>query len=153
MHFHTIKDGDELMLNGFRVRTRRLCHPQGSLGFRIEAGGRSVCFATDTEHNSDGSVDDALLDLACDVDLLIYDAQYTEAEYDGRDGNGPSRRGWGHSTYVAATRVARATGAKRLVLTHHDPGHDDAMMEKIEADARTLFPACRAARETMPIAV
>lgn len=151
--FHTIKDGDELMLDGFQVRIRRLCHPQGSLGFRIEAGGRSMCFATDTEHPSDGSVDEALLDLARDVDLLIYDAQYTEAEYEGRDGTGPSRRGWGHSTYVAATRVARATGAKRLVLTHHDPGHDDAMMERIESEARALFPACRAARETMPIAV
>ena len=93
------------------------------------------------------------VDLARDVDLLIYDAQYTEAEYEGRNGTGPSRRGWGHSTYVAATRVARVTGARRLVLTHHDPTHDDAMMDKIEREARALFPACRAARETMPIAV
>lgn len=151
--FHTIADGRELELDGFYVRTRALDHPQGSLGFRVEAGGRSLCFATDTEHPSDGSIDDALLDLARDVDLLIYDAQYTEAEYEGRDGTGPPRKGWGHSTYVAATRAARATGAKRLVLTHHDPSHDDATMEKIEREARALFPACRAARETMPIAV
>jgi phosphoribosyl 1,2-cyclic phosphodiesterase len=151
--FHSIGDGDAMVVDGFEVRTRRLNHPQGSLGFRVEAGGRSLCFATDTEHPTDGSVDEALLDLARDVDLLIYDAQYTEAEYEGRDGTGPCRRGWGHSTYVAATRVARATGARRLVLTHHDPTHDDAMMEKIEREARALFPACRAARETMPIAV
>jgi phosphoribosyl 1,2-cyclic phosphodiesterase len=152
-HFHTISNGDEMMLEGFHVRMRALCHPQGSLGFRIEAGGRTMCFATDTEHPEDGSIDEALLDLARDVDLLIYDAQYTEAEYEGRDGTGVCRRGWGHSTYVAATRIARATGAKRLVLTHHDPSHDDAMMEKIEREARALFPACRAARETMPMAV
>jgi phosphoribosyl 1,2-cyclic phosphodiesterase len=151
--FHTIHSGDELALDSFSVRTRALSHPQGSLGYRIEAGGRSLCFATDTEHPSDGSIDDALLDLARDVDLLIYDAQYTEAEYEGRDGSGQCRRGWGHSTYVAAARVARATGAKRLVLTHHDPGHDDATMEKIEREARALFPACRAAREMMPMAV
>ena len=150
-HFHTIRSGDELLLEGFSVRTRRLHHPQGSLGYRIEAAGRSLCFATDTEHPDDGSIDEALLDLARDVDLLIYDAQYTEAEYEGRDG--PSRKGWGHSTYVAATRVARATGAKRLVLTHHDPSHDDATMEAIEREARTLFPACRAAREAMPMSV
>lgn len=151
--FHTIGDGSEMMLNGFHVRTRALCHPQGSLGYRIEAGGRTMCFATDTEHPADGSIDEALLDLARDVDVLIYDAQYTEAEYEGHNGTGPSRRGWGHSTYVAAARAARACGAKRLLLTHHDPTHDDTMMEKIEREARSLFPACRAAREAMPFAV
>lgn len=152
-HFTTIGSGDEMLLNGFFVRTRALCHPQGSLGYRVEAGGRSMCFATDTEHPPDGSIDEALLDLGRDVDVLIYDAQYTEAEYDGRNGTGPSRRGWGHSTYVAAARVARAVGAKRLMLTHHDPTHDDTTMENIEREARSLFPACRAARESMPIAI
>jgi phosphoribosyl 1,2-cyclic phosphodiesterase len=151
--FHTICSGAEMLQRGFYVRTRALCHPQGSLGYRIEAAGRSMCFATDTEHPADGSLDEALLDLARDVDVLVYDAQYTEAEYEGRDGIGPARRGWGHSTYVAAARVARAAGAKRLVLTHHDPAHDDAVMEAIEREARILFPACRAARESMPIAV
>jgi phosphoribosyl 1,2-cyclic phosphodiesterase len=151
--FHTVRSGDELAIGSLAVRARALCHPQGSIGYRIEHGGRSMCFATDTEHLADGSVDDALLDLARDVDLLIYDAQYTEAQYEGTDGQGPPRRGWGHSTYVAAARVARATGAKRLVLTHHDPGHDDAMIERIEREARALFPACRAAREARPIAV
>ena len=151
--FQTIRSGDELLVEGFHVRTRALSHPQGSLGYRVEVGGRSVCFATDTEHPEDGSVDEALLELARDVDLLIYDAQYTQAEYEGRAGSGPPRHGWGHSTYVAATQVARATGARRLVLTHHDPSHDDTMMERIEREARSLFSACRAARETQPIAI
>jgi ribonuclease BN (tRNA processing enzyme) len=147
--FHTIGDGSELELHGFRVKSRALSHPQGSLGYRIETGGRSVCFATDTEHPDDGSVDEALLDLARDVDVLIYDAQYTVDEYEGRDG--PPRRGWGHSTYVAAAKVARATGAKALMLTHHDPSRDDAMVEAIERQARSLFTPCRAARETQPL--
>jgi phosphoribosyl 1,2-cyclic phosphodiesterase len=151
--FHTIASGDELRVGDLCVRARALSHPQGSLGYRVEHGGRSLCFATDTEHWEGGAVDDALLDLARDVDLLVYDAQYTEAEYEGRAGCGPSRRGWGHSTHVAGARVARATGAGRLVLTHHDPGHDDAMIEAIERDARALFPACRAAREALPMAV
>jgi phosphoribosyl 1,2-cyclic phosphodiesterase len=54
---------------------------------------------------------------------------------------------------VAATNIARAAGAKRLALFHHDPGHDDAMIDRIERDARSLFHACRAARETTPITV
>ncbi len=148
--FHTIGDGSVLELGGFTVRVRALEHPQGSLGFRIERGGRSLCFATDTEQSAE-VVDEALVDLARGVDLFICDAQYTEAEYDGREG--PSRRGWGHSTYVAAANAARAAGVKRLVLTHHDPSHDDATIARIEREARSLFSASIAAREAEPLAL
>ncbi len=151
--FHTIRDSDELGTGGFDIRMKALCHPQGSLGFRIEAGGRSLCFATDTEHREDGTVDEALLDLARDVDLLVYDAQYTEDEYAGSATTGPSRKGWGHSTYVAATQIAKACGAARLALFHHDPAHADPMVAAIERDAQSYFPAAFAAREGLTIDV
>src|SRR5207244_12139878 len=44
--------------------------------------------------------------------------------------------GWGHSTVEYATDVARAAGARRLALFHHDPGHDDATLDRMEALAR-----------------
>jgi len=150
--FHVIGDQDVVELGDLVVRARSLSHPQGSLGYRVDYRGRSLCFATDTEHPSDGSVDEALLDLARGVDLFVCDAQYTEAEYEGRAA-GPPRRGWGHSTYVAAARTARAAGARRLVLTHHDPNHDDEVVEAIEHEAQLLFPACRAASEAHPLTV
>jgi phosphoribosyl 1,2-cyclic phosphodiesterase len=143
--FHTIASGDVRQIGPFTVRARALNHPQGVLGYRIEAGGRSMCFATDTEHEEGKPIDEAILDLAKDVDLLVYDAQYTEAEYAGKDG--PSRKGWGHSTYVAAARIAKAAGARQLALFHHDPSHDDAMIEAIESDARTIFNKSFASRE------
>lgn len=149
--FETVRSGDRLGIGPFEIRTRALCHPQGSLGYRIEADGASLCFATDTEHHADGTIDEALLDLAQNVDLLVYDAQYTEQEYAG--GPGPSRKGWGHSTHVAATRIAKAVGAKALVLFHHDPMHDDAMIGAMEADARTLFATALAAREGLTLDV
>lgn len=142
--FFTLQCGDVLGSGPFDVKTRALCHPQGSLGYRIEAGGRSFCFATDVEHRSDG-IDPAILELARGVDLLVYDAQYTVEEYEGR--HGPSRKGWGHSTYVAAAEIARAAGAKNLALFHHDPMHDDALVEAIEREAKAIFPASFAARE------
>lgn len=145
MSFSTVASGHAVATGPFEVSMRALSHPQGSLGYRIEAGGRSVCFATDVEHREDG-IDEAILALAKDVDLLIYDAQYTEEEY-------ASRKGWGHSTYVAATEIAKAAGAKQLALTHHDPAHDDAMVAKMEADAKTLFVNTFAAREGLSIDV
>lgn len=149
--FATITDGDAFELGPFSIKTRRLCHPQGVLGFRIEAGGRSLCFATDTEHGDEGEVDEALMELARDVDLLVFDAQYTPAEYRGENGTGPSRKGWGHSTYRAAAMIARAAGAKSLALFHHDPTHDDDMVDAIEAEARQLFAGAFAAREQMTV--
>jgi phosphoribosyl 1,2-cyclic phosphodiesterase len=142
--FHDLASGQSVERGPFVVRARALCHPQGSLGYRIDAGGKSFCFATDVEHNSEG-IDEAILDLARGVDLLAYDAQYTVAEYEGREG--PPRKGWGHSTYVAAAEIAQAAGAKALALIHHDPTHDDRVVEAIEREAKLLFPACFAARE------
>jgi len=147
--FHPLGDGARLEIGPFIVRARALCHPQGSLGYRIEAAGRAFCFATDTEHRTDGTLDESLLDLAGGADLLACDAQYTEAEYAGKNGTGPARRGWGHSTYAAAAQIARAAGAKALLLTHHDPAHGDDLLEAIEREARALFLATRAAREGM----
>jgi phosphoribosyl 1,2-cyclic phosphodiesterase len=144
--FATVRSGDELALGPFDVRMRALCHPQGSLGFRIESKGKSLCFATDTEHAAAGDIDDSILELARGVDLLILDAQYTDAEY-------AMRKGWGHSTYAAAARIAGAAGAKRLALFHHDPGHDDAFVERMEHDARTMFGGAFAAREGLTIDV
>ncbi|MEL7369175.1 MAG: MBL fold metallo-hydrolase [Myxococcota bacterium] len=150
MKFETIRDSDDLVRGPFYIRTRSLAHPQGSLGFRIEANGRKLCFATDTEHPAQG-FDERLLDLADGVDVLIYDAQYTVDEYEGR--NGPSRRGWGHSTYEAATEIARAAGVDRLYLFHHDPEHSDTMIEAIERAAQARFASTWAAREGMTVDV
>ena len=55
--------------------------------------------------------------------MLIYDAQYTPEEYRGEVG--PSRKGWGHSTYEAGAAIARAAGVRTLALFHHDPRRTD----------------------------
>ncbi len=143
--FTAIGSGSELAIGPFEVHMRALCHPQGSLGFRIEAGGRSLCFATDTEHD-DKEIDPSILELARGVDLLVFDAQYTEEEYRGR-------KGWGHSTYVTAALIACAAGAGRLALFHHDPAHDDDAVEAIERDARGIFGSTFAAREGLTVDV
>src|SRR5213592_18059 len=51
------------------------------------------------------------------------------------------RVGWGHSTFEYAVDVAMAAGAKRVALFHHDPTHDDAAMERLEASARARAQA------------
>ena len=62
---------------------------------------------------------------------LIHDAQYTADEYE-------SRVGWGHSRIADAVALAEMAGAKRLVTFHHDPAHDDAELDQMVDDARSV---------------
>jgi ribonuclease BN (tRNA processing enzyme) len=84
------------------------------------------------------------------ADLLIYDAQYTPDEYAGRVG--PSRRGWGHSTYEAGAALASAAGVRTLALFHHDPRRTDEAVGDLLRLARALFPSTIVAREGLAVA-
>jgi ribonuclease BN (tRNA processing enzyme) len=59
--------------------------------------------------------------------------------------------GWGHSTFDEAVKLAKAAGAKKLVLYHHDPTQNDAAVAEKERRARELFASCEAAREGLVI--
>jgi ribonuclease BN (tRNA processing enzyme) len=83
------------------------------------------------------------------ADVLIYDAQYTPEEYAGEAG--PSRKGWGHSTFAAGAEVARAAGVKTLALFHHDPKRNDEGVAEIVKRSRALFPNTVAAREGLAL--
>lgn len=141
--FREVSD-ESFTIGNALVSCRRLNHPGGCLGYRIEAEGVAVVYATDNEHTGPGP-EEAIVALAAGADLLIFDANYTPEEY--RQG----RQGWGHSTWQQAVVNARAAGVNRLVLFHHDQDHTDEQMLAIEAEAAAQFPRCLAAREGMSI--
>jgi phosphoribosyl 1,2-cyclic phosphodiesterase len=126
------------------VTARRHAHPGSAYTYRVVKGKKSVVFCTDIEHGD--SIDSGIVALSRGADLLIHDAQYTPEELKGR-------RGWGHSSYEQAIQCARLAGVKQLVLTHHDPDHDDAFLREIERKSQELFPNCTLAREGMVIRV
>lgn len=138
LSFRDAGAGEPFEVGPFRVRALDQPHPDGVLAWKIEAGGRSMVYATDIEHG--GRLDPALVRFAADADLLIHDAQYTEEEY-------VQRRGWGHSTWAEAVEVARAAGVGGLALFHHDRRRSDEAVAVIEAQARQRFGASFAARE------
>jgi len=116
---------------GVSVHPFSLHHPQGATGYRIESQGKVITHASDLEHG-DEKLDKTLREYAQNADVLIYDAQYTPEQY-------PSKKGWGHSTWLEATRVAQECKVGRLVLFHHDPDHDDTAMNEILNNSRTHF--------------
>lgn len=145
MAFHQFEDGQLVDLgDGVTVQAMPLNHPNGCYGYRVEYDNKAVAYCTDTEHRE--PPDPNVLTLARNTNIFIYDCQYTPEEYAG-EAKGPPRVGWGHSTFVEGVRLAKAAGAERLVLFHHDPEHDDQAVDDIERRCRELFPNSDAARE------
>jgi phosphoribosyl 1,2-cyclic phosphodiesterase len=126
-------------VEGISVAADLVLHPGPTLGFRLESEGSTLAYIPDHEPALAG-IADVPLDwlsgavLAHDVDLLIHDAQYREDEYAGR-------LGWGHSSVPDAVAYARAVGARRLVLFHHEPEHADEALEELADQARELAGA------------
>ena len=142
--FHDFRAGETLEPRpGIRIRTAPLNHPNNATGYRVEFGGRTMCYVTDTEHTV-GTLDDTILGLIDGADMVIYDSTYTD------EGFG-SYVGWGHSTWQEGIRLCREAGVERLVIFHHDPDHDDAAMDDIAAKARAAFPGAIVAREGMTL--
>jgi anti-anti-sigma factor len=129
---------ETVQVGSAKITARALHHPQGCFGYRIEDGNHVVVYATDTEPYPD-KANDKLVELAREADILIHDAQYTPEEYVR------AKRGWGHSTWKDAVNCALDAGVKTLVLFHHDPWHDDDMVESMLMEARKFFPNTMAA--------
>ena len=128
-----------IMVGPVKVSYHYLNHPGITIGFRFEHDGKAVSYISDHEPyaklNAKGDFSDKEdADVARFVegsDLLICEAQYTAAEY-------LIKKGWGHSTFDDVFALARKAGVKRLALFHHDPAHDDDVMDAlIAACART----------------
>jgi phosphoribosyl 1,2-cyclic phosphodiesterase len=142
--FYEIESGCLTLEDGVRMRTAWLNHPQGCMGFRLETKDGILVYATDNEPGVP-EFDKAVRKLAEGADVLIYDAQYLPEEYQAR------RRGWGHSHWREAVNVVMESGAKELILFHHDPDHTDAVIDKLVVEARNYYPKVRAAAEGMEI--
>ena len=135
-----VKPGGAFDIGEAKVTVGRGNHPGGVVAYRIEHEGKSLVYATDTEHYA--CVDPALRALAEGADVLIYDTQYAPEEY-------AAKIGWGHSTYAAGAELARSAGVGTYVLYHHDPARTDAGGAAFEERARALFASSIAAREGM----
>ena len=144
-HFSNL-DGGPVSLQGATLRSAPLNHPQGCVGYRIDADGGSFVLATDNEPGSPVH-DQALRDLAQDADVLVYDAQYTPEQLAGE------KKGWGHSSWLEGVHIAQECKVKTLILFHHDPDSDDAFVDGLVMNARQEFANTWGANEGLTISI
>jgi phosphoribosyl 1,2-cyclic phosphodiesterase len=124
-------------IDGASLTASLVVHPGPTVGYRIETPRASVAYLPDHEPALAGVIGETPPDwisgagLAAGVDVLFHDAQYSEDEYE-------ARIGWGHSSVADAVTFARVAGARRLLLFHHEPLHDDGSLDRLEEHARSL---------------
>lgn len=144
--FEFLSYGDKKTLFGATVSAipQHHVYPGGSYGFRVEDDGIVLAVCTDVEHIN--GIDEHIVNLAKNADLLIHDGQYTPEEY-------KKYKGWGHSTYEHAAETAKLANVKKLIITHHDPDHDDNFLDSMERECQKIFPNSQFAKEGMDVTV
>ena len=138
-----VEDESELKIDeGVKIISTNHYHPGGASSYRIEAEGKSVVYSTDVEHGE--SIDNRVVEIARNADILIHEAQYTPEEL-------KRKKGWGHSSWEQAIKVAKLAKVKQLILTHHDPDHNDEFLKNIEKECKNHFPNVLLAKDGMEI--
>jgi len=125
-------------------------HPGVCAGYRMFTSGGSVAFLPDHEpyefflHAAKANQlsPEEAKEIAADQqtrlvqflrgsDILILDAQYTDQEYQ-------RHIGWGHGPIPSAVSLALEAEVQTLLLFHHDPSHDDKIVDTMVESAREL---------------
>ena len=139
---------------------RRLGIPEGPLYSQLQSGksitledgrmiessqvlgpprpGKSVSYCLDTRPCQNA------IELARDVDWLIYEATYTKDYTE-------EAHQYGHSTAAQAAEIAREAGARNLLITHFSSRYPDA--RPLLDEARSIFPDAVMAQDLIEIEV
>jgi ribonuclease BN (tRNA processing enzyme) len=120
------------------IRASIVTHRGVTRGYRITEGDASVCYLSDHEPALGANLSRcdprwiSGMGLAAGASLLIHDSQYTAQEY-------PAHVGWGHSSVADAVTFGLIADVGQLVLSHHDPAHNDAMLDAVGKEAEDLW--------------
>ncbi|HTG18097.1 MAG TPA: response regulator [Blastocatellia bacterium] len=141
----------EFQIGKVQVRSKFANHPGICVGYRLFTSSGSIAFFPDNEPyeqlklqlaSRDGISEHEARDFAAaerakmvdflqDCDVAILDTQYTDDEY-------AKHIGWGHSSLSSVVSLALDADVHKLLLFHHDPSHDDHMLDKMAECARAL---------------
>ena len=133
LHLHEVSCGD-FEIGEFHISSSLVCHPNAAVGYRIQEGDAVLTYLPDHEPALGVRRFPMAAEwtsgyrLAANADMLIHDAQYTDAEYQ-------ERIGFGHSSIAQALQFATLAGVARLVPFHHDPAHSDEDLDRLIGEA------------------
>lgn len=131
IEFRHLEPGKAIEINGLRVTAKLQLHAGDSYGYRLEHGGKSMIYTTDSEHKLDNLAQrEEFIEFFRDADLVIFDAMYSLADAIS------VKADWGHSSNVVGVELCQLARARRLCLFHHEPIYDDAQIARVLAETR-----------------
>ncbi|MCL1878145.1 MAG: MBL fold metallo-hydrolase [Defluviitaleaceae bacterium] len=143
IEFHSIEPKAVFSLSPkILVKTYPLSHGSiGSVGYRVEYGGKVFCYCTDVELSKHEN-DTGLLEFMRDADLLVIDSYFDDGKVIGN---------WGHSSWRECAEWAKQANAKKLALFHHRFEICDDELDEIEKKAQEVFKGAFTAADFMKI--
>ena len=125
---------------GVSVIRQPINHPGGGVAYRIDENGATCAYVTDNELDPPYAPSTNYaqwVSYLYGVDVLIHDAQYTEADM-------PHKHGWGHSLISQVRQLATDAEVGTLVMFHHDPDRTDSELDEIQIENQNYLRSHRA---------
>jgi phosphoribosyl 1,2-cyclic phosphodiesterase len=125
----------DFQIDSIQIIPINLSHPNVGMGYKFVEEGKSFVFLTDNElgfRHRNGCTFEEYVSFSRDADLLIHDSEYTPDEYQ-------TTRGWGHSTYLDALRLALEAKVKAFGLFHHNQNRNDIQQDEIVQECRSII--------------
>ena len=146
IEYINLQEGCLNLGDGIKLTAKYLNHPILCFGYRFEYRSKIFCTIYDTEpfqnifctDPENPLYDEAMAmegnrtaweenkrveEFFAGADLLVYDAQYDQKEYD------TGKIGWGHTPIEYAIEAAGRSSVKQLSLFHHDPMRTDEQLD------------------------
>jgi phosphoribosyl 1,2-cyclic phosphodiesterase len=144
LKFHHLLIGEKQYLEKICIETSFLNYEHRSIGYRINYQGKSVVYATDIDQNSE-LFPENIIKLSQNTDLLILgtpDLDLTCTNIDSID-----------AFWQISVEIANKAAVKKMVISLHNPDHNDHFLDQIEAQTQSRFPNTLFAREGMKISL
>jgi ribonuclease BN (tRNA processing enzyme) len=133
-----LEESTPAVVDGVKLRILPLLHPDKAFGYRLSAGGRSVCYLTDTEvSRNPNQLAPTYRAFVEGADVVVVDAMYGFLEYH-------DKINYGHSTIFNWIDFFANAQIGELVIFHHDPNADDeavsALLQSAERYRQLVAP-------------
>lgn len=161
IHFYSLTEGN-YVIGDIQVESFFVNHPGYALGYKFLYENKKIVYISDNEpfqekrsveihtlnekkipkknfgnsrlieeifDSYEENKNELLLKKISGVDVLIHDAQYFPAEY-------KTHQLWGHSPFTFPIDLAKRGNIKKLILFHHDPNHDDEILDRLYLEAQ-----------------
>jgi ribonuclease BN (tRNA processing enzyme) len=131
--YHQLKPREPHQLGDLKITPYQLDHPDPCWGYKVENEGKSISYCVDTEATRVSRADLGLdLPLYQNVDLMIFDSQYTLMET-------IEKVNWGHAAASLGMDIAFREGIKKVAFMHHEPASPDERITESSNQARRYY--------------